>query len=221
MSFFFAIVERDVRAFRAGGSGLQAVAFFALTGVLFVFAIGPDEGLLERIAAPVLWTGALLATLISLDQIFRADLEDGSLDVFLEATDFMVGVTLAKAFAHWLITAFPLIIAAPLLAVLLNISWAALSPLLISLLIGTPGLSLIGVFAAALAVSLPRAGMLMAMIVSPLYIPFLIFGAGAASAGAIGAPQYGTNLMLLAAAVLFALLVSPIASAGALRLGTD
>lgn len=222
MSGFLAIIGRDVRlAFRAGGGAVQAGAFFALIVVLFALAVGPDLLLMETIAAPVLWAGALLATLVSLEQIYRPDREDGSLDILAESEDALALIALAKALAHWLSTGLVLIVSTPVLALLLNLERGALGPVIISLLIGTPGLSMIGAFAGALTASLPRAGLLIAMIVSPLYAPILIFGAGAASAGANGDPQYGASLMLLGAASLFAAAVSPLASAAALRFNLD
>ncbi len=222
MSAFAAVIVRDVTlAFRAGGGALQAVSFFALTIVLFALAVGPDLSLMSDIASPVLWAGALLATMISLEQIYRPDREDGSLDALVECGDSLVFIALAKALAHWISTGLLLVAAAPLLALLLNLEGSALAPLVISLLIGTVGLSLIGAFAGALAAALPRAGVLIAVIVSPLYAPILIFGSGAASAGAAGDPQYGANLMLLAASSLFAAIISPLASAAALRFNLD
>ena len=217
-----AIIIRDLRlAFRAGGGSFQAVAFFAIVSVLFALAVGPDIVLISRIAAPILWTGALLATQISLDQIYRADREDGSLDVIIATSNELALTCIAKAAAHWLATGLPLILATPILSIFLNLEAKALLPLLLSLLIGTPGLSLIGSFAAALTVSLPRANLLVSMIVSPLYVPILIFGAGAASAGASSDPQYAANLQLLAAATLFAAITAPLASAAALRSNLD
>jgi len=217
-----AIILRDMRlSFRAGGGSFQAVAFFSIVSVLFALAVGPDLSLMSRIAAPVLWTGALLATLISLDQIYRADREDGSLDVIVATSDELALTAAAKAAAHWLSTGLPLIVATPLLAILMNLKAEAYLPLIFSLLIGTPGLSLIGSFAAALTVTLPRANLLIALIVSPLYMPILIFGAGAASAGAAGDPQYAANLKLLGAATLFAAITAPLASAAALRSNLD
>ncbi len=222
MSAFFAIIARDVAlAFRAGGGALQAVSFFALTIVLFALAVGPDLALMSDIAAPVLWTSALLATLISLEQVYRPDREDGSLDVLAETSDVLALTAFAKATAHWISTGLLLTAATPILALLFNIEGPALWPLLLSLLIGAPGLSLIGSFAAALTAALPRAGLLIAIIVSPLYAPILIFGAGAASAGAAGDPQYGANLALLGASSLFAAIFSPLASAAALRFNLD
>lgn len=222
MSALAAVIVRDLRlAFRAGGGSFQAVAFFAIVTVLFALAIGPDIVLISRIAAPILWTGALLATQISLDQIYRADREDGSLDVIIASSGELALTCIAKAAAHWLSTGLPLILATPVLSIFLNLEAEALWPLMLSLLIGTPGLSLIGSFAAALTVSLPRANLLVSMIASPLYVPILIFGAGAASAGASGDPQYAANLQLLAAATLFAVITAPLASAAALRSNMD
>ncbi len=221
MNRFAAIIKRDLAlAFRAGGGAVQGVIFFALTAVLFALAVGPSLSLLSKIAAPILWTGALLATQISLDQIWRADREDGSLDVLVETSDMLAVTALAKAIAHWLATALPLIIAAPLLGVLLNLPENVIAPLVLSLLIGTPGLSLIGCIAAALTVSLPRAHLLISIIVSPLYAPLLIFGAGAAMAEP-GSAQVAANLMLLGATTLFAAIISPLASAAALRSNLD
>ncbi|MFZ5617833.1 MAG: heme exporter protein CcmB [Pseudomonadota bacterium] len=214
MTSFSAIVARDLQlAFRSGGGALQAVTFFALTIVLFALAIGPDLPLISKIAAPVLWTGALLSTQISLDRIYRADREDGSLDVLIETSDILFLTALAKALAHWISTTLPLLVATPVLGILLNLESALTSPLLLSLLIGTPGLSLIGSFA--------RAHVLISIIVSPLYVPILIFGAGAAIAGGEGDPQFGANMMLLAASTLFAAIISPLASAFALRSNMD
>ncbi len=222
MSGFLAIIARDVTlAFRAGGGALQALSFFALTIILFALAIGPDLSLMSEIAAPVLWAAALLATLISLEQIYRPDREDGSLDMLVETSDILALTAFAKAAAHWITTGLLLTAATPVLALLLNIKGAALGPLLATLLIGTPGLSLIGAFAAALTAALPRAGLLIAIIVIPLYAPILIFGVGAAGAGAAGEPQYGANLALLGASSLFAAVFSPLASAAALRFNLD
>lgn len=222
MNALAALILRDLKlAFRAGGGSLQAVSFFSIVIVLYALAVGPDVPLISRIASPVLWASALLATLISLDQIWRADREDGSLDVIIQASDFLALTAVAKAAAHWLSTGLPLILATPLLSIIMNLDAAAYRPLILSLLIGTPGLSLIGAFAGALTVTLPRASLLISIIVSPLYVPILIFGAGAAAAGAAGDPQYAANLQLLGASTLFAAIFAPIASAAALRSNLD
>lgn len=217
-----AIILRDLKlAFRADGGSMQAVSFFAIVIVLFALAIGPDIPLISKIASPLLWACALLSTVISLDQIYRADREDGSLDVIVATSEELVVTCVAKAAAHWLSTGLPLILATPALAILLNLEAGAYGPLILSLLIGTPGLSLIGAFAAALTVSLPRASLLISIIVSPLFVPILIFGSGAATAGAGGDPQFMSNLMLLGASTLFAAIFAPLASAAALRSNLD
>lgn len=218
MSGAAATIARDVVvAYRAGGGAFSGAVFFALVAVLFAFAVGADRPLLARLAAPILWTAALLATLVSLDRLFQADAEDGALDVLVETSDSLALAVAAKAAAHWLTTAAPLLLVAPLLGVLLNLPRAGFAPLLLSLAIGTPGLSLVGALAAALTLSLKRAGVLAALLAAPLFTPVLIFGVGAAEAGAAGAGNYGAILMLQGAATLFALAVAPLAGAAAIR----
>lgn len=222
MTALVAIIKRDLKlAIRAGGGSLQSVLFFAITIVLYALAVGPDVLLISRIATPALWASALLSTLISLDQIWRADREDGSLDDIVQASDELALTAGAKATAHWLSTSVPLIVATPMLAIILNLDAPAYWPLIVSLLIGTPGLSLIGMFAGALTVTLPRASLLISIIVSPLYLPILIFGAGAAADGASGDPRYAANLQLLSASTLFAAVFAPFAGAAALRSNLD
>ena len=217
MSALGAIIIRDIRlAWRAGGGALQGIIFFILIGVFFSFAIGPNIALIASIAPPVIWAAALLATQLSLDQIWRADKEDGSLEILIEASDGLSLTALTKAIAHWLASLAPIIVIAPALAIMLNLPSTKYSPLILSLLIGTPALSLIGTFGAALAISLPRAGLLTAILTGPLYIPVLIFGAGA-----IGNANGSANLMLLAAYSLFAAIISPLAAAAALRFNLD
>ncbi len=219
MSAFTAIIVRDITlAFRAGGGALQAVTFFALTALVFSLAIGPDITLLSKLAGPVLWTGALLSTLVSLDRVFQADFEDGSLDVIFETSAVLEFSILAKVLAHWISTCLPLIIATPILGILLNLQPATYGPLVLSLLIGTPGLALLGAFAASLSVSLPRANVLVSIIVGPLYAPALIFGVGAAQAGSLTDSHFAPNLMLAGAVTLFSLIIAPFAAAAALRL---
>ncbi|MBB5518521.1 heme exporter protein CcmB [Amphiplicatus metriothermophilus] len=218
MSGLVAIVARDVvLALRAGGGAVQAALFFALAVLVFALAVGPDLDTLAELAAPVLWTAALLSTLVSLDRIFQADFEDGSLDVMIETADLLELVVLAKAVAHWLTSALPLIIAAPVLALLLNLPQEGYGPLLLSLAIGTPALSLIGALGAALTLGMRRAGALVSILVGPLYAPTLIFGVGAAKAGLEGAPSYGPSLLLLGAVTLFAAALAPLAGAAAIR----
>ena len=217
-----AIIARDVRlAFRANGGAANTVVFFALTIVVFALAVGPDRARLAANAAPILWTAATLAAMLSFDRIFQADHEDGSLDAFVETSDFLSLVALAKAAAHWLTTMAPLIAAAPVLGLLLGLESNAYLPLMISMLAGTPALSLLGALASALALSLRRASMLMTILTAPLLTPALIFGVGAANAGAAGDPLFAPALMILAAFSLGACVALPLAAAAAIRFNTD
>ncbi len=218
MSGFSAQISRDVRlAFRAGGGASLGIAFFFLVAVIFAFAVGADRDLIARLAAPILWTAALLATLVSLDRIFHADAEDGSLDVMIETSDSLALAVIAKAAAHWVSSALPLLLATPVLALLLNLPREGYLPLLMSLAVGTPGLSLVGALTAALTLPLKRASVLAAVLALPLFAPILIFGAGAASAGLAGEPSFPAILMLQGAATLFALIVAPLAGGAAIR----
>jgi len=218
MNAFLAIIARDVAlGFKAGGGAMQTALFFALTVMVFAIAIGPDQTLLPRIAAPALWAAALLSALVSLDRIFQADFEDGSLDVVVETTDLLELRVLAKAIAHWLSACLPLIVATPLLGVLLNLPAAGLGPLVLSLLIGTPALSLIGAISAAVTLSMRRASVLVSILTTPLYAPALIFGVSAAMSGAEGAAGFVPSLLFLAATSVFSFILAPIAGAAAIR----
>lgn len=216
------IIGREVKlAFRAGGGALNGVIFFALTILIFALAVGPDRAQLSAAAAPILWTAATLAAMLSFDRIFQADYEDGSLDAFIETSDMLSLVALAKAAAHWLTTLAPLIIATPVLGLLLGLPAEAYGPLILSMLVGTPALSLFGALASALSLSLRRASMLMTILTAPLLTPAIIFGVGAANAGAAGDALFGPALMILAAISLFACVVLPLAAAAAIRFNTD
>ncbi|MBI1366407.1 MAG: heme exporter protein CcmB [Alphaproteobacteria bacterium] len=218
MKTFLAIILRDVTlGFRAGGGATQAAMFFALVSLVFALAIGPEPARLSALAAPILWAGALLSALVSLDRIFQSDYEDGTLDVLVETADLLELRVLAKAAAHWLSSLLPLIVAVPLFALLLNLPVEGYWPLLASLLVGTPALSLIGALAAALTLALRRASILVSILAAPLYAPALIFGVGAAEAGAAGAPSFVPTLLLVAASSLFALVFAPLAGAAAIR----
>lgn len=212
-----ALLIRDLRlAVRAGGGFGLGLAFFLIVVVLIPFAVGPQSALLSRIAPGVLWIGALLACLLSLDRLFALDWEDGSLDLLATAPLPMEAIVSLKALAHWLTTALPLVLITPLLAVLLNLPAAGFAPLLLSLLLGTPALSVIGTFGAALTVGIKRGGLLMSLLVLPLYVPTLIFGAEAARRGATGM-DYGTPLVLLAGITCGTIALLPFASAAVLR----
>lgn len=211
------ILLRDLTlAVRAGGGFGLALAFFAIVAILTPFAVGPDPALLARIAPGVLWLGALLACLLSLDRVFALDAEDGSLALIATAPVPLEGVCAAKAAAHWITTGLPLSLAAPVLGLLLNLPEQGMATLALGLAIGTPALSAIGTFGAAITVGLPRGGLLLSLLVLPLYVPTLIFGAEAAGRAARGA-EAGTPLLLLAGMTLGSAALLPFAAAAALR----
>ena len=213
-----ALLLRDIRlAVRAGGGFGLGLAFFLIVVVLVPFAVGPETALLSRIAPGVLWIGALLACLLLLDRIFALDREDGTLDLLATSPLPLEGVVSIKALAHWVTTGVPLVLAAPVLAVLMSLPPEGFRWLVISLLIGTPALSVIGTFGAALTVGIKRGGLLMSLLVLPLYVPTLIFGAEVARAGAEGL-AIETPLVLLAALTCVTIAVLPFASAAVLRM---
>lgn len=217
MTAALTLFRRDVGlAWSAGGSTRLALAFFALTITLFPFGVGPGAATLARIAPGVLWVAALLASLLSLDRLFEADFEDGSLDLLAIGPLPLAIVVLVKAVAHWVATALPLILLAPVLAVTLQLEREAYPALMASLLIGTPALSFIGAIGAALTTGLRRAGVLLSLIVLPLYIPVLIFATGAVDAARTGLDP-APHLMLLGAVSLVALVLGCWAGAAALR----
>lgn len=212
-----ALLIRDLRlALRAGGGFGLGLAFFLIVVVLVPFGVGPEGAILAKIAAGVLWVGALLACLLSLDRIFALDYEDGSLDLLATAPIPMEGVVAIKALAHWLTTGLPLVIAAPLFGVLLHLEGPAAFWLTLSLAIGTPALSILGAFGAALTVGLKRGGLLLSLLVLPLYMPTLIFGAELVRRGADGLP-IGVALAMLGAITAFTLAIIPFAAAAAIR----
>lgn len=211
------LLTRDIRlAVRAGGGFGLALAFFLIVVVLVPFGVGPEREVLARIAPGVLWVGALLACLLSLDRLFATDFEDGSLELLATAPLPLEALVLTKAAAHWVTTGLPLVLAAPVFAVLLNLPGGAYGALVIGLAIGTPALSVIGAFGAALTVGLKRGGLLMSLLVLPLYVPTLIFGAEAARRAADGLPS-STALLLLSLITLGSIAVLPFAGAAALR----
>lgn len=212
-----ALLWRDLRlATRTGGGLGLGVAFFLILCTLVPFGIGPDRAALAPVAPGILWVGALLACLLSLDRIFALDHEDGSLDLLATAPLPLEGTVAVKALAHWITTGLPLILAAPLFGVLLQLPVQAMPWLVASLLIGTPALSMLGAFGAAITVGLRRGGMLLSLLVLPLYIPTLIFGAEITRRGAEGAAT-GTPLLFLAGITMAVLALIPFAAAAALR----
>jgi len=214
---FWRLLARDLRlALRQRSDGATVVLFFVLTAALFPFALGSDQAFLTRVAPGILWVTALLAVLLSLERLFLADFEDGSLDQMLLSPLALELAVLAKAAAHWLTTGLLLVIATPLLALLYNLPAAATLSLMAALLLGTPALSLIGAIGAALTLGTRRGGVLVPLLVLPLYVPSLIFGV-AASEAALSNISPKDPLLLLGAIFLVMLLVAPLGGAAALR----
>ncbi len=212
-----ALLLRDLRlATRAGGGFGLGLAFFLLVAVLVPLGVGPEPALLARIAPGILWVGALLACLLSLDRIFALDFEDGSLDLLATAPIPLEGVVAVKALAHWLVTGLPLTLLSPVLGILLNLPGPGYAWLVLSLALGTPALSLIGAFGAALTVGLKRGGLLLSLLVLPLYVPTLIYGAEAVRRGAEGQGAL-TALLLLAGITAGVVALLPFAAAAAIR----
>ena len=212
-----ALLIRDLRlATRAGGGFGLALAFFLIVCTLVPFGVGPQGGTLALIAPGILWVGALLSCLLSLDRIFALDHEDGSLDLLATAPLPLEGVVASKALAHWLTTGLPLVLAAPVFGILLHLPGPGYLWLVLSLALGTPSLSVLGAFGAAVTVGLRRGGLLLSLLVLPLYIPTLIFGAEAVRRGAAGLDPW-TPLVFLAAITLAVLALVPFAAASALR----
>lgn len=221
VSRFWGIVRRDLRiALRRGGGSVNVAIFFVLTITLFPLAIGPEPNTLARIAPGAIWVAALLAAMLSLDNLFRADHDDGSLDLLALAPLPLEMTVLAKCLAHWLTTGLLLVVVAPLLAVLLNMSANGFAALVAAMLLGTPALSLIGAIGAALTVSLRRGGVLISLLVLPLFVPVLIFGVGAVDAAVYGLAAR-PHLLVLGGMLLAALALCPWASAAALRLSLE
>lgn len=217
MSAFLALLSRDIRlAFRTGGGATLAAAFFAMVAALVPLGVGADLPLLARIAGGVLWVAASLASLLTLDRLFQADFEDGSLDILALSPLSLEKIACAKIAAHFLTTGLPLTLLSPLLALLFNLPEQAYGALVASLALGTPALSAIGAIGAALTVSLRRGGLILALIVLPLLTPAVIFGAGAV----LSALEDGgaTALVLLGAFSLGSIFLAPFAASGAIRL---
>ncbi|HJP20632.1 MAG: heme exporter protein CcmB [Alphaproteobacteria bacterium] len=221
MKRFGALVARDLRlAWRQGSASSLVVTFFVLTVTLFPLGVGPELNILQRMSSGVIWVAALLASMLSLDRLFQADFEDGSLDLLALSPLPLELAVVAKCAAHWLTTGLPLILAAPILAVLLHMEGEGFLTLIAAMALGTPSLSLIGAIGAALTVGMRRGGVLLSLLVLPLYIPVLIFGVGAVDA-AIGGLTQEPHLLILGAILLAALPLCPWAAAAALRLNLE
>lgn len=217
MNGFAAIIRRELKlAMRQGSDAAIALMFFVVVVALFPLGVGPEPGILERISGGVVWIGALLAAMLSLDRLFQADHEDGALDLLVMAPWPLEALVLAKCLAHWLVTGLPIMLISPLLGLLLHMNTEAYLTLLAAMALGTPVLSLIGAVGASLVLGARRAGVLVSLLVLPLTVPVLIFGVSAVEAAAIG-QSAGPHLMLLGALLLAAIPLCPWAAAAALR----
>jgi heme exporter protein B len=218
MTSLAALLVRDMRiAVRVGGGALMGVLFFLAVVVITPFALGPDLALLKRMGPAILWLAALLASLLALDRLFASDHDDGSLDLILMGRAPLELVVAVKGLAHWLTTGLPVVVAAPLLGLFLNLDPPAEAALVLTLLVGTPALTFIGLIGAAIAVTLRRGGLLLAVLVLPLTVPVLIFGVAAANSGSSGPMLFGAPFTILCALTLASLVVGPFAAAAALR----
>ena len=217
MTAFLAIIARDLRlSFRAGGEALTLVLFFIMVGVIVPFAIGPDRPQLMRLAPGIVWIAAFLAMLLGLDRMFRSDEDDGSLLLLRHAALPLEAVVAAKLIAHWLVTALPLIVATPVLAIMLSMDWGQWSTTVFGLVLGTPALTAFGTLGAAVTVGLKRGGLIAPVLILPLSIPVMIFGVGMAD------PLAGTGAALFLSAIsLVMVTLAPFAAALALRAGAE
>ena len=215
---FVLLLKRDLTlAMRHRAEMINPLLFFILVTSLFPLGVGANPNLLQAIGPGVIWVAALLAALLSLDGIFRSDFEDGTLEQFLLSSHPVSILVLAKVLAHWLITGLPLLLVSPLLGVLLGLTGDGIRILMFTLLMGTPVLSLLGAVGVALTVGLRRGGMILSLLVLPLYVPLLIFAAGAVDTASAGLPV-SAHLLFISALLVLALSLSPPATAAALRI---
>ena len=217
-----ALFFRDLKlSVRAGGGAMIGVLFFMTVVAVIPFGVGPDLNLLARIGPAILWIGALLSALLGLDRLFQIDREDGSLDLMLMQESPLVLTVLTKCLAHWVGTSLPLVIASPLLGLFMNIDMTAIGAVMLTLLVGSPAITFIGAVGAAVAVALPRGGLLVSILVLPLAIPVLIFGVSAAYAAVEEPAPFWPPFMILCAITLFFTVIGPLAAALALRSSSD
>ncbi len=218
---FVGLIRRDLLlAVRNRGEALTALLFFVIVVTLFPLGVTPELDTLRRVAAGVIWVAALLATLLALDGLFRSDFEDGALEQLLVCPQPLPLLVGAKVAAHWLVTGLPLIVLSPLLATLMALPASAVPTLLATLALGTPSLSLVGAIGASLTVGVRRGGGLLSLLVLPLYVPVLVFGASAVTAASGGMPATG-QLYVLGALLALALSLAPLAAAAGLRVSTS
>lgn len=219
MTAFLALVRRDVTlALREGGTVTTALGFYLLVVVLLPLGLGPDLNLLARIAPGALWIALLLSSLLSADRIVHNDHEDGTLDPLVLGPLPLELVLAAKSLAHWIAVGLPLVVAAPLLALMLNLPQAAFGPLLLTLLTGTPAVSFLGAVGAGLTLGIRRGGALLPLLILPLYVPLLVFGVSATTAVITGPGSFLAAYLILAGLSLATLVLAPVAAAAAVRL---
>ncbi|MFW8587378.1 heme exporter protein CcmB [Rhizobium beringeri] len=217
-----ALFLRDLKlSIRAGGGALIGVLFFLTIVAVIPFGVGPDLKLLSRIGPAIVWIGALLAALLGLDRLFQAERDDGSLDLMLMQESPLVLTVLVKCFAHWTATSLPLVIASPLLGLFMNMDETAIGATMLTLLVGSPAITFIGAVGAAVAVALPRGGLLVSILVLPLTIPVLIFGVSATYAAVEDPAPFLPPFLILIALTLFFAVIGPAAAALALRNTAD
>ncbi|MEK9678279.1 MAG: heme exporter protein CcmB [Rhodospirillaceae bacterium] len=217
MSAVLSLIQRDLRlAVRHGSDSLMVVVFFILVVVLIPLGVGPEQNILARISAGVIWVAALLSAMLSMDRLFQQDYEDGSLDLLVLSPTPMEFLVLGKAAAHWLTTGLPLIIVSPLLGLFMNMGAGGYGTLLLALALGTPTLSLIGAIGAALTLGSRRSGVLISLLVLPLFIPTLIFGVSAMDAALLDLPSQA-QLLILGGIFLGSVALCPWAAAAAVR----
>ncbi|WND03066.1 heme exporter protein CcmB [Temperatibacter marinus] len=222
LSYIFSMIfKRDTKlAWSQGGSGTLGLSFFLIASSLFPFGIGADPNLLQDVSVSIIWIMALLAGLLSLDRLYQVDFEDGTLEEMMISPIGVTGVIIAKSLAHWVNSIVPLILFAPLLGVLYFLPDQAFGALILSLLVGSPALSFIGSIGASLTLAVKRGGVLLALIILPLYIPTLIFGASVVK-NAISGLDYYPELSILGAVTLVSMVIAPIASKAALKLALE
>ncbi|MDK4705830.1 heme exporter protein CcmB [Rhizobium sp. CNPSo 4062] len=217
-----ALLLRDLRlSVRAGGGALIGILFFLTVVAVIPFGVGPDLKLLSRIGPAIVWIGALLASLLGLDRLFQAERDDGSLDLLVMQETPLVLTVFIKCAAHWVATGLPLVIASPLLGLFMNMNKTAIAATALTLLVGSPAITFIGAVGAAVAVALPRGGLLVSILVLPLTIPVLIFGVSATYAAVEGPQPFLPPFLILIALTLFFAVLGPVAAALALRNTTD
>ncbi|GAC1043995.1 heme exporter protein CcmB [Rhizobium sp. No.120] len=217
-----ALFFRDLRlSVRAGGGALIGILFFLTVVAVIPFGVGPDLKLLSRIGPAIVWSGALLASLLGLDRLFQAERDDGSLDLLVMQETPLVLTVFIKCAAHWVATGLPLVIASPLLGLFMNMNETAIGATALTLLVGSPAITFIGAVGAAVAVALPRGGLLVSILVLPLTIPVLIFGVSATYAAVEGPQPFLPPFLILIALTLFFAVIGPAAAALALRNTTD